>query len=215
MPFRGIEVAGRRSAGGGRVLATRVIVADDESIIRMGLRAMLQDAGHEVVGEASTANEVFELVQRSSADVVLLDLKMPGMDALEAARRLWKEFALPVVFVTAFGDRELIGQAIDAGAFAYVVKPVREEQLLAAIAVAMARWADLKQAREALETRKLVERAKGILMKRFGIGEEEAHLLLHRQSRSMRKPVRKIAEALLTSEISPQSAQRRVPKTRG
>ncbi len=212
--FRGIALASR-AAGGGKPSATRVIVADDESVIRMGLGAILRDAGHEIVGEAATANEVFELVQRTPADVVLLDLKMPGMDALEAARRLWKEFALPVVFVTAFSDQDLIGQATNAGAFAYVVKPVREEQLLAAIAVAVARWADLRQAREALETRKLVERAKGILMKRFGIGEEEAHLLLHRQSRNMRKPVRKVAEALLTSQmVPPQRTEGREPKPR-
>ncbi len=208
----------RRSRGApdwGRAVATRVIVADDEAIIRMGLRAMLQDAGHEVAGEASTANDVFELVQRAPADVVLLDIKMPGMGVLEAARRLWKEFALPVVFVTAFSDGELLGQASDAGAFAYVIKPVREEQLRAAISVAVARGADLKQAKDALETRKLVERAKGILMKRFGIGEEEAHLLLHRQSRNMRKSMREVAEALLTSEISPpRGTKQRVPKPR-
>ncbi len=196
-------MSGRKSTKKRKPPAARVIVADDEPLIRMGLGAMLRGGGHEVVGEAGSADEVFELVQRSSPDVVVLDLKMPGMSAIDAARRLWKEFALPTVFVTGFGDQNLVGQATDAGAFAYVVKPVREEQLLAAISVAKARWADLKEAREALETRKLMERAKGILMKRFGIGEEEAHLLLHRQSRNLRISMRKVAEGLLASEIHP------------
>lgn len=215
--FRSVDVTGRKS---GKKKTTkpshaRVIVADDEAIIRMGLQAMLRDAGHEVVGEAVSADEVFELVERTAADVVLLDVKMPGMNAIDAARRLWQDFALPIVFVTGFGDQTLIGQATDAGAFAYVVKPVREEQLIAAIAVAQARWADLKQAREALETRKLMERAKGILMKRYGIGEEEAHLLLHRQSRNLRISMHKVAEALLASEIAPQPtpAGTSVPQT--
>lgn len=122
-----------------RPAAARVIVADDEAIIRMGLRSMLEDAGHEIVGEASTADEVFELAQEWNADVVLLDVKMPGMDTLQAARILTKDFALPVVFVSAFGEPALVAQATDAGAFAYIVKPVHLEELLAAIAVATAR----------------------------------------------------------------------------
>lgn len=197
----------------GENMPIRVIVADDESIIRKGLCTMLEDAGHLVIGAAASADDVFELVKRSSPDIVLLDIKMPGSDALAAARRLWNEFALPVVFVTAFIDRELIGQATDAGAFAYVVKPVHEGQLQAAISVAMARSANLKQTREALETRKVVERAKAILMKRLGIGEEEAHLLLHRQSRNLRKSMREVADAVVTSEIGPpQTAKGHSPK---
>jgi len=190
----------------------RVIVADDESIIRKGLCAMLEDAGHAIVGEAASADGVFELVKRSPTDIVLLDIKMPGFDALAAARRLWDEFAVPVVFVTAFSDSELIGQATDAGAFAYVIKPVQDGQLQAAISVAMARSANLRQTREALETRKVVERAKAILMKRLTIGEEEAHLLLHRRSRNLRKSMREVALAVLTSEITPAPAKSPRPK---
>jgi len=177
----------------------RVIIADDEAIIRMGLRAMLEDAGYQVVGEASTADEVFELLPEQEADVVLLDVKMPGMDTLQAARLLKKDHGLPVVLVTAFSDRDLLRQAGEAGALGYVVKPVREDQLLAAIAVAMARGADLRQLTEALETRKLAERAKGVLMKRLGIGEEEAHLLLHRRARDQRKSVREVAYGILSA----------------
>lgn len=178
----------------------RVIIADDETIVRMGLRAMLGEAGHEVSGEAASASQVFGLASKRSSDVVLLDIQMPGMNTLEAARRLWDEFGLPVVFVTAFSDREMMARASAAGEFAYVVKPVREDQLLAAIAMAVARATDLKAIRETLETRKLVERAKGILMRQLAISEEEAHLLLHRQSRNLNKSSREVAEAVLAAE---------------
>lgn len=141
-------------------MVARVIIADDEAIIRMGLRAMLEEAGHVVVGEAATADEVFELAGEHQADVVLLDVKMPGMDALQATRLLGKDFALPVVFVTAFSDRDLLRQAGDAGALAYVVKPVREDQLLASIAMALARASDLRQLRESA-ARKRTEPAHG------------------------------------------------------
>ena len=180
----------------------RVIVADDEAIIRMGLRRILEDAGYQIVGEASTADEVFDLAEGRTADAVLLDIRMPGMDTLQAARVLARDYALPVVFVSAFSDPELVAQATEAGAFAYVVKPVRVEQLLAALAVATARSADLRHANEALETRKVVERAKGALMKQLGLGEEDAYLLLQRQSRNLRKSMRDVAVAVLTSEMS-------------
>jgi len=124
------------------------------------------------------------------------------MDTLQAARVLARDYALPVVFVSAFSDPELVAQATEAGAFAYVVKPVRVEQLLAALAVATARSADLRHANEALETRKVVERAKGALMKQLGLGEEDAYLLLQRQSRNLRKSMRDVAVAVLTSEMS-------------
>lgn len=134
-------------------MVARVIIADDEAIIRMGLRAMLEEAGHVVVGEAATADEVFDLAGEHQADVVLLDIKMPGMDPLQATRLLGKDLALPVVFVTAFSDPDLLRQAGDAGAMAYVVKPVREDQLLASIAMALARAVELRQLRETLARR--------------------------------------------------------------
>lgn len=185
----------------GVTVAARVIVADDEALIRMGLRRMLEDAGHTVVGEAATADEVFDLAQGHSADVVLLDIRMPGMDTLQAARSLAKDQSMPVVFVSAFSDPDMVARATETGAFAYIVKPVRVEQLLAAIAVATARSADLRRANEALQTRKVVERAKGLLMKQLNLGEEAAHLLLQRQSRNLRKSVRDVAEAILRAEI--------------
>ena len=180
----------------------RVIAADDEAVIRMGLRRMLEDAGYQIIGEASTADEVFDLAEGRTADAVLLDIRMPGMDTLQAARVLARDYALPVVFVSAFSDPALVAQATEAGAFAYVVKPVRVEQLLTALAVATARSADLRHANEALETRKVVERAKGALMKQLGLGEEDAYLLLQRQSRNLRKSMRDVAVAVLTSEMS-------------
>jgi len=182
-------------------MGVRVIIADDEAIIRMGLRAMLEDAGYEIVGEASTADEVFEMLPQQPADVVLLDIKMPGMDTLQAARLLKRDFALPVVFVTAFSDRDLLREAGAAGALGYVVKPVREDQLLAALEMALARGADLRQLAETLETRKIAERAKGVLMKRLGIGEEEAHLLIHRRARDLRRSVREVADGILSAAI--------------
>lgn len=188
----------------------RIVIADDEAIIRMGVRAILEDAGHVVVGEASTGSEVLKIVPEVVPDVVLLDIRMPAPDGIEVARRLRAEFAVPVVFLTAFSDRRLLFEAADAGGYGYIVKPVREGEILAAVAVAAARWDELHSAKDALETRKLVERAKGILMRRLNLSEDDAHHLLHRRSRHLRKAVREVARDILETDqaIRRQSASK-------
>jgi two-component system, response regulator PdtaR len=182
----------------GRVNAPkRIVIADDEAVIRMGVRCILEDAGHVVLGEASSGSEVLRLVPELCPDLVLLDIRMPSPDGIEVARRLKTDFPVPVVFLTAFSDRKLLLEAADAGGYAYIVKPVNEGEVLAAVEVASARWEELHAVKDALETRKLVERAKGILMRRLNLSEEDAYRLLHRRSRSLRKPMREVARDIL------------------
>jgi len=188
----------------------RIVIADDEAVIRMGVRVILDDAGHKVIGEASTGSDVLRIVPEVVPDLVLLDIRMPSPDGIEVARRLRTEFPVPVVFLTAFSDRRLLFEAADAGGYGYIVKPVREGEILAAVAVAAARWDELHAARDALETRKLVERAKGILMRRLNLSENDAHHLLHRRSRHLRKAVREVARDILETDqaIRQQSARK-------
>ncbi|MDR5694336.1 MAG: response regulator [Armatimonadota bacterium] len=181
-------------------MSGRVVIADDETVIRLGVRTILEEAGYTVVGEASAGGQVLGLVEELNPDVVVLDIKMPDINGIEVARRLHHQHPVPVVFLTAFGDQELIRLAKEAGGFAYVVKPIQGAEIVAAVELARARWQDLQSLRETLETRKLVERAKGILMRKLGIGEEDAYRLLHRFSRSQRKPLRKVAEAVIAKE---------------
>lgn len=178
----------------------RIVIADDEAVIRMGVRAILEDAGHKVIGEASTGQDVLRLVPEVVPDLVILDIRMPAPDGIEVARRLRAEFPVPVVFLTAFSDRRLLFEAADAGGYGYIVKPVREGELLAAVALAAARWDELHAVKDALETRKLVERAKGILMHRLNLSEDDAHHLLHRRSRHLRKAVREVARDILETD---------------
>ncbi len=178
----------------------RIVIADDEALIRMGVRTILEDAGHKVVGEASTGSDALRIVPEVVPDFVLLDIRMPAPDGIEVARRLRAEFPVPVVFLTAFSDRRLLFEAAEAGGYGYIVKPVREGEILAAVAVAGARWDELHAAQDALETRKLVERAKGILMRRLNLSEDDAHHLLHRRSRHLRKAVRDVARDILETD---------------
>jgi response regulator NasT len=182
----------------------RIVIADDEALIRMGLRAMLEEAGYRVVGEASDGRRAVELVQRLRPDLVFLDVKMPQMDGLAAAASIQELCPTPVVLLTAYSERELVKQAQQAGVLAYLVKPIKEEDLVPAIEVALARFADLVRREErigALEeqlaTRKLVERAKGVLMQREGISEEEAFRRLQMEARRTRRTMREVAQQIL------------------
>ncbi len=179
---------------------TRIVIADDESVIRMGVRCILEDAGHEVVGEAASGSEALRLIPELAPDLVLLDIRMPGMDGIEVARRLRTDFPVPIIFLTAFSDRQLLLEAADAGGYAYIVKPINEGEVLAAVEVVSARWNELHAAKEALETRKLVERAKGILMQRLNLSEDDAYHLLHRRSRNLRKQMREVANDVLMTD---------------
>ena len=188
---------------------TRLVIADDESIIRMNLKETLVGLGYLVVGEAGDGVSVINLSRELRPDLVLMDIKMPKLDGIQAAKILTEEKIAPVLLLTAYSDRELVERAKEAGVVNYIVKPFREAELLPAIEIAMARYeeflemdqqvADLK---ETLDTRKLVERAKGILMDAQGLKEAEAFRKIQQLSMNTRKSMKEIAQAiLLANEI--------------
>src|SRR5262245_43579558 len=184
----------------------RVLVAEDETIIRLDLRGMLEAAGLEVCAEARDGEEAVRLARETEPDVVLLDVKMPRLDGIEAARQILDERPLPIVMVTAYGEQELVSRAVEAGVFGYLVKPFRESDLLPAIETARARHAELLALREeadslaeALAARKAIERAKGILMEREGLSEQEAFARLRKASQISGRPLRVVAEALVAT----------------
>ncbi|HEY5541081.1 MAG TPA: response regulator [Coriobacteriia bacterium] len=181
----------------------RVLIAEDEALIRMDLREMLEEEGHEVVGEARDGAEAIELGRTLSPDVIFMDINMPRVSGVEAAQVLAEERIAPVVMVTAFSQAAYVEQAAAAGAMAYVVKPFSRTDILPAMALAAARFAEastladeVADLTERLETRKVVDRAKGILMAR-GKTEPEAFRALQRLAMDRRKTLREIAEAVL------------------
>ena len=182
----------------------RILIADDEAVIRLGLRSMLEDQGYRVVGEAADGTRALDLVRRLRPDLVFLDIKMPGIDGLQAAQALLTERAVPVIVLTAYADREFVDKAKDAGVLAYLVKPVRESDLRPTIEVALARFQEIRalhddvgSLEDTLATRKLVERAKGVLMRRGGLDEASAFAQIQRQARNSRKTMKDIAEEIL------------------
>jgi response regulator NasT len=183
--------------------ATRILIAEDEAIIRLDLARMLAAADFNVCAEARDGLEAVELAAATAPDVAILDVKMPQLDGLEAARRILAARPLPVLLLTAYGDADLVARAADVGAFAYLMKPFREQDLVPAIRTAQARHAELtdlrleaSSLREALAARKAIERAKGILMAKDGITEAEAFERLRRASQRSGRPMQVIAEAL-------------------
>ncbi len=173
----------------------RVVIAEDEAIIRLDLKELLEEEGYEVVGETGRGDEVLRLVEREKPDVAILDINMPGMNGLDAARQLTDARLCAVLILTAFSQRELVDQARAAGALAFLVKPFQKTDLVPAIEVALSRFSDLQELRrdveelsERLEARKVVDRAKGALMEQFGISENDAWRLL--QTEAMRQRVR-------------------------
>jgi len=183
---------------------TRVVVADDESLIRMDLREMLTQLGYLVVGEAGDGQSAVNLARELRPDVVIMDIKMPDMDGIEAARILTHERIAPVLLLTAYSQRELIERAREAGVAGYLVKPFRESDLAPAIEVALARFAEFRELEkevgnlhEALETRKLVDRAKGILMDTQGLSEADAFRKIQKMSMNTRKAMKEVAEAII------------------
>jgi two-component system, response regulator PdtaR len=182
----------------------RVLICEDETIIRLDLRAICERAGLEVVGEARDGVEALRLAAELEPDVVVMDVQMPKLDGIEAARQLLAERPVPIVVVTAFPQEELVRRAVEAGVFGYLVKPFRENDVLPAIHAARARFEELQAVREeasslaeALESRKLIERAKGMLMAREKITEDEAYTRIRRASQRTGKPMRTIAEAVV------------------
>ncbi len=192
---------------------TRIIVADDESIVRADLKEMLTNLGYLVVGDVGDGQSAVNLARELRPDVVLMDIRMPNMDGIQAAKILTEEQIAPVVLLTAYGQKELVAQAKEAGVVGYLVKPFRETDLLPAIEVALSRFAEFSQVRaevedlrDALETRKKVERAKGILMDSQGIEENEAFRKIQKMSMNTRKPMREVAEAIILAHDAAQSA---------
>jgi response regulator NasT len=184
----------------------RILVAEDETIIRLDLVKTLEDAGFEVCAEARNGEEAVQLAASERPDLAILDVKMPSLDGIEAARRILAERPIPIVMLTAYDQEELVSRAVEAGVFGYLVKPFRESDLLPAIRAARARHAELAALREeaeslaeALETRKVVERAKGLLMQKEGLSEEDAFARLRRASQSSNRPLKVVAEAVVAT----------------
>jgi response regulator NasT len=183
---------------------TRVIIADDESLIRMDLREMLTNQGYLVVGEVADGRSAVNQARELRPDIIIMDIKMPDMDGIEAAKTLTEERIAPVVLLSAYSQRDLVQRAREAGVVAYLVKPYREEELAPAIEVALARFQEFKELesqvtdlQQALETRKLVDRAKGILMDKQGLTEAEAFRKIQKMSMDNRKPMKDVAEAII------------------
>lgn len=187
----------------------RLVIADDESLIRMNLKETLVGMGYLVVGEAGDGVSVINLARELRPDLVIMDIKMPKLDGIQAAKVLTEERIAPVLLLTAYSDRELVDRALEAGVGYYIVKPLRDSELLPAIEIARARYAEFQEMdrqiddlKETLETRKLVERAKGILMDTQGLKEQEAFRKIQQLSMNTRKSMREVAQAiLLTAQI--------------
>lgn len=185
----------------------RVLIADDEAIRLLSLKAQLKSLDLDTVGEASNGLEAVELARELKPDLVIMDIKMPEMDGIEAAKIITVERPVPIVLLTAYGERELAERAMEAGIFAYLIKPVSEADLLPAIMLATSRFAEFQLLRreiddlkEALETRKLVEQAKGILMQRRRLSEADAFRLMQKQSQNENKKLVEIARAIVTAD---------------
>ena len=186
---------------------TRVIIADDESVIRMDLKEMLDNLGYLVVGEAGDGESALNLARELKPELVIMDIKMPGLDGIQAARILTEEHIAPVLLLTAFSQTELIEGATAAGVVGYIVKPFRDSELVPAIEVALARFREFRELeqevgdlKETLETRKLIERAKGILMDGQGLKEADAFRKIQKLSMNSRKSMKEVAEAIVLAQ---------------
>ena len=186
--------------------ALKIVIADDESIIRMDLREILEEAGHTVVAECINGQQALELVRKHKPDLAILDVKMPEMDGITAARLIYEENLAPVVLLTAFSQPEFVEKASEAGVHAYLVKPVQENNLFPAIEVALSRYHDmlnlegeLFKVKNTLESRKVLDRAKGLLMDAYNISEQEAFRKIQKYSMAKRKSIKEVAEMIIES----------------
>jgi AmiR/NasT family two-component response regulator len=200
-----------------RTVPRRVVIAEDEAIIRLDLKEILEAEGYEVAGETGRGDEAVELVENLKPDLAILDVKMPGMDGIEAARRITSEHKVAALILTAFSQRNLIEDARDAGVVAYLVKPFQRGELIPAIEVAMARFDEYKAIEEEaarlsqevatledkLETRRLVDRAKGVLMDDHGLGEAEAFSFVQRKAMDRRTAMKVVAQEIVDGKLSP------------
>jgi two-component system, response regulator PdtaR len=181
-----------------------VLIAEDETLIRLDLRDMIERAGLHVCAEAHDGEQAVALARTTQPDLAILDVKMPSLDGVEAARQILAERPIPIVIVSAYTEQALVERAADAGVFGYLAKPFREQDLLPAIATAQARFNELSAVREEVETlsdalaaRKAIERAKGILMAKDSLTEDAAFARLRKASQTSGRPMRVIAEAVI------------------
>jgi response regulator NasT len=189
---------------------TRIVIAEDEAIIRLDLRETLEEEGYEVVADTGRGDTAIELVRQHRPDVAIFDIKMPGLDGLDAARVVSSEKICPVVMLTAFSQREVIEQARDAGALAYLVKPFQKTDLVPAIELAIGRFLEMKTLSgerdaldEQLELRKMLDRAKGLLIDKHSLTEQLAFDFIQKMAMSKRMKMRDVAAAVLAGEITP------------
>lgn len=182
----------------------RIIIADDEPIIRLDLRKTLENMGHQVVAEAGDGARAVEMARELKPDIVILDIKMPEMDGIDAAKLVTTDGIAPVLLLTAYSQKDLVDRAKDAGVFAYLVKPFKEADLLPAMEIAISRYEEfveleneVSDLENKLDTRKAVDRAKGILMDQYGLKEQEAFRRIQIQSMNTRKSMREIADAII------------------
>jgi two-component system, response regulator PdtaR len=196
----------RATEGNGK---PRVLIAEDEALIRLDLREMLQEEGYDVIGEAADGEQAVALAIDLNPDLVICDVKMPKMDGIAAAAQIADKRIAPVVILTAFSQRDLIERARDAGAMAYLVKPFQKRDLLPAIEMATSRFSEIRalegevtDLRERLEARKLIERAKGLLMSKHAMSEPEAFRWIQRAAMDNRTSMRSVAELVLSGDTS-------------
>jgi len=185
----------------------RVLVVEDEGLVAAGLKGQLEDIGHQVLGLAKDAEEAVRLASKIQPDLIMMDIRIPGTDGIEAARAILAQEAVPIVFLTAYPDEDFVRRAGDAGGMAYLLKPVNESTLRSTIEVALARFTELDALRrevndlkEALETRKLVEKAKGVLMKRVQLSEAEAFRRMQHKGRTTRTSLKVIASTIVQAD---------------
>ena len=193
-------------------MSTRVVIAEDEAIIRLDLKETLEEEGYDVVGETGRGDEAVQLVRELHPDLAILDIKMPGLDGLAAAREISSDRQAAVLILTAFSQRDLIEQARDAGALAYLVKPFQRSELIPAVEVALGRFREMQalfdqnsSLEDQLETRKIVDRAKGLLMDDHGLSESEAFSWIQKRAMQDRRTMRAVAEQVIAGELTPDS----------
>lgn len=186
----------------------KIVIADNESIIRMDLKEILEEAGHNVVGEAINGKRAVELARKYHPDLVIMDIKMPEMDGITAAKIIDDENIAPVLLLTAFSQADIVEKAKHSGVLAYLVKPVREDNLFPAMEIALTRFKEiqsleleLNDVKNSLEMRKTLDRAKGILMDAYNLNESEAYRRIQQYSMAKRKTIKEVAEAIIRSAL--------------
>jgi two-component system, response regulator PdtaR len=189
---------------------TRVVIAEDEAIIRLDLRETLEEEGYDVVGECGRGDQAVELVRSLKPDLAILDVKMPGIDGIEAARLINAEKICGILVLTAFSQREFVERARDAGALAYLVKPYQKSDLIPAMELAIGRFremqalaSDVASLEDQLATRKLVDRAKGMLMDDHGMKEAEAFAFIQKKAMSERTRMKDVADRIISGDLTP------------